>query len=153
MSAKEGFKIFCIGAAPGIAQLAADMLKAKYPGSVVVGTQHGFFSKEEEPAIVDAIAASGADILLVAMGIPRQEEFVLRNMDRLPAKVAMGVGGSFDVFSGRVKRAPVWWRRFRLEWLWRLIQDPSKFRRVSMLPKFVQEVRRQARNEDLYENR
>ncbi len=153
LSARGGYRIYCLGAADGVALNASQTLQTRFPGANVVGTHHGFYAADTELQIVEEIAATKPDILLVAMGIPRQEQFVIRNRERLNVKVAMGVGGSFDVFSGKVRRAPTFMRRLHVEWLWRLMQDPSKARRIAMLPKFMRDVRKQAKNENLHKDR
>ena len=137
MSEEGGFSIYFLGAAPGVAELAAANLKDQYPGLNVAGTHDGYFDSSRDAEIAAMVKASGARALLVAMGIPRQEKFIRDNMDRLGVCVAMGVGGSFDVFSGKVKRAPMWFQNHGLEWLYRLAKDPSKISKAATLPKFV----------------
>jgi N-acetylglucosaminyldiphosphoundecaprenol N-acetyl-beta-D-mannosaminyltransferase len=145
ISAQKGYRVFFLGSAPGVAEEAAQNLCAKYPGLTIAGTAHGFFSPEEESQIVERIRNSRTDILFVGMGMPKQEIFIFRNLYGLNAKVAIGVGGSFDVLSGRVKRAPLLLQKLRLEWLWRLIQNPRKWRKVVLLPIFVKMVLQEAR--------
>jgi N-acetylglucosaminyldiphosphoundecaprenol N-acetyl-beta-D-mannosaminyltransferase len=135
LAAKKGYPIFLLGSAPGITDDAAENLKQRFPGLIVAGTHHGFFESDEE--IIQQIAASGAKILFVAMGIPKQEKWIVKHMDRLGIGVAMGVGGTFDVLSGRVKRAPNWMRRHGLEWMHRLASNPKKISKVATLPKFL----------------
>jgi len=137
MSAKEGFSIYFLGAEPGVAEQAVENLSRDYPGLKVAGVHHGYFGPDKDPEVVELVKASGAQALLVAMGIPRQEKFIRNNMDKLGICVAMGVGGSFDVFSGRVRRAPVWFQKHGLEWLYRLAQNPKKISKVFSLPKFL----------------
>ena len=102
----------------------------------------GYFGAEEEPVVVEDVCASGARILLVAMGAPRQESFILRHRRELGARVALGIGGSFDVWSGRVRRAPEWTRRYSVEWLWRLASNPRRAGRQVALASFVRDVMR-----------
>jgi N-acetylglucosaminyldiphosphoundecaprenol N-acetyl-beta-D-mannosaminyltransferase len=135
-ASKKGYRVFLLGAAPGIADLAAERLQARHPGLQIVGTQHGYFSKEEEPEIVRRIRDLRVDLLFVAMGIPRQEQFIFDHKYEMAAKVAMGVGGSLDVWSGAVKRAPRLIRALKLEWLWRLVLNPRKWKKAVTLPKF-----------------
>ncbi|GIV03128.1 MAG: N-acetylmannosaminyltransferase [Fimbriimonadales bacterium] len=135
-AAKKGYRVFLLGAAPGIAEKAAERLQARHPGLNVVGTHHGFFGTEEEAAIVAQIRDLQVDLLFVAMGIPRQEMFIYDHKYEMAAKVAMGVGGSLDVWSGTVKRAPRLVRALKLEWLWRLILNPRKWKKALTLPKF-----------------
>jgi len=135
--AESGRKVFLFGAAPGVAEEAAARLKERFPGLQVAGTRHGFFKPDEEEGITAEIAASGADVLFVALGVPRQEKWIARSLDRTGVSVAIGVGGSFDVFSGRVKRAPRWVQRCNLEWLYRLCKNPRKIGKVKTLPVLV----------------
>jgi N-acetylglucosaminyldiphosphoundecaprenol N-acetyl-beta-D-mannosaminyltransferase len=137
LSGERGYKLFFFGAAPGIAEFAAENMKAKYPGCQIVGFRDGFFKLEEEPRIVDQIKAANPDVLCVALGIPKQELFISRNRDALGVPVMIGVGGTFDVFSGSVKRAPLWMQRANLEWLYRLYKNPRKIGKVMTLPRFV----------------
>ena len=137
MSAEEGFSIYFLGAAPGVAELAAQNMKSRFPALNIAGVHDGFFGPERDAEIVAQVKESGAQALLVAMGIPRQEKFIYDNLNKLGVRVAMGVGGSFDVFSGKVKRAPVWFQNHGLEWLYRLAKDPSKMKKAACLPKFA----------------
>jgi N-acetylglucosaminyldiphosphoundecaprenol N-acetyl-beta-D-mannosaminyltransferase len=137
MSAEEGFSIFFLGAAPGVAERAAENLARRYTGMRVAGTRDGYFSALEEPEVVDSVRKSGAKVLLVAMGIPRQEKFIRHHLREFGVSVAMGVGGSFDVFSGKVRRAPEWMQRHGLEWAYRLVKNPRKIRKVAALPQFI----------------
>lgn len=137
MSAEEGFSIYFLGAAPGVAELAAQKMTEKYPGLKVAGTHDGYFDASKDAEIVDMVKASGAQALLVAMGIPRQEKFIRDNMDKLGVCVAMGVGGTFDVFSGKVKRAPVFIRKLKIEWVYRFLQNPKgKLWKILLLRKY-----------------
>lgn len=130
-------RIFLLGASPGIVDAAAEKLIQRYPGLDIAGTQHGFFSDEESSAIVKSIREAKPDILFVAMGIPKQEKWIRRHMDELQVPVSMGVGGTFDVLSGRVKRAPKWMQRHSLEWIYRLANNPRKIGKCMTLPVFV----------------
>jgi N-acetylglucosaminyldiphosphoundecaprenol N-acetyl-beta-D-mannosaminyltransferase len=145
LSADKGYGIFFLGAAPGVAELAAERMQLKYPGCNILGTRNGYFPPESDDVVAAEIAVLRPDFLFVAMGIPRQEKFILATRDVIQAKVSMGVGGTFDVFSGKVKRAPVWMQRLKLEWLWRVLQNPSKLGKVALLPKFVMLVLRAKR--------
>jgi N-acetylglucosaminyldiphosphoundecaprenol N-acetyl-beta-D-mannosaminyltransferase len=140
-AARVGHKLFLLGAKPGVAAEAAEALKAQYPGLTVVGVRDGYFKAEDEPALFDEIRQTSPDILLVALGVPRQELWIAQHQATLGVPVAMGVGGSFDVFAGRVQRAPKVFQQLHLEWLFRLIQEPWRFQRMqSTLPRFVAEV-------------
>lgn len=137
MASETGARVYLLGAAPGVAEIAADNLRENYPGLVVAGTHHGYFAAGEEKAIVEAIAAARPDMLFVAFGIPKQEKFIARWLPATGARLAMGVGGSFDAFAGIVKRAPTLVRRMHLEWLWRTLSNPRKWRKAMTLPRFA----------------
>jgi len=134
-AAKRGYRIFLLGAAHGVAEDAAAVLVSKFPGLVIAGVHDGFFNDDER--VVRLIRESGSHILFVAMGIPKQEKWISRYLDQLGVCVAVGVGGTFDVISGRVKRAPEWMRRHGLEWAYRLLCNPRKIGKVMTLPKFL----------------
>ncbi|HEY3331359.1 MAG TPA: WecB/TagA/CpsF family glycosyltransferase [Capsulimonadaceae bacterium] len=137
VSAKTGIKLYFLGAAPGVADDAAANLRIKYPGANIVGTRHGYYGADEEPTVVAGIREMAPDVLLVAFGIPKQEKFITKHRDAMQVPVSIGIGGSFDVYSGRVKRAPLWMQRAGLEWLFRLAQNPKKISKVMTLPRFV----------------
>jgi N-acetylglucosaminyldiphosphoundecaprenol N-acetyl-beta-D-mannosaminyltransferase len=145
MSADKGWRIFLLGSQPGVAELAAEKLRLRHPGCNIVGARHGYFPSESDEVVAQEIAELKPDILLVAMGIPRQEKFIMKTQEVIRAPVAMGVGGSLDVFSGRAKRAPRLFQKLKLEWLWRLILNPSKISKAKFLPKFVALVLRETR--------
>jgi N-acetylglucosaminyldiphosphoundecaprenol N-acetyl-beta-D-mannosaminyltransferase len=136
-AAQQGWRLFLLGAAPGIAERTADILRARYPGVQIVGTHSGSPAPDEEDAIVALVNASGADILFVAYGAPVQDKWIARNLPRLNVAMAMGVGGAFDFIAGIVPRAPQWMRHLGLEWLFRLIRQPWRARRMLRLPRFV----------------
>jgi N-acetylglucosaminyldiphosphoundecaprenol N-acetyl-beta-D-mannosaminyltransferase len=137
LSKSLGWRIYFLGAAPGVADDAAANLRIKYPGCNIVGVRHGYFGEDEEPAIAADIREKKTDILLVAFGIPKQEKFITRRKEAMLVPVSIGIGGSFDVYSGRVKRAPLWMQKAGLEWLFRLWQNPKKISKVMTLPRFV----------------
>lgn len=137
---KNHNSIYLLGGKPGVADKAADKIKTKYPSVDIVGTSHGYFSELEEENIVKKINRASPDFLFVAMGAPKQEFFMAKHKKRLGCKVAMGVGGSLDVISGNVKRAPVFMQKAGLEWLYRLIKQPSRIKRIGALPKFLIKV-------------
>ncbi|HVO41494.1 MAG TPA: WecB/TagA/CpsF family glycosyltransferase, partial [Aggregatilineales bacterium] len=129
-AAREGWRLFLLGAAPGIADKAAQILTQRYPGLQVAGTYAGSPAAREEDAIVERINASRADILFVAYGAPNQDKWIARNLPRLKVRVAIGIGGAFDFVAGVIPRAPVWMRRLGIEWLYRLLRQPSRWRRI-----------------------
>ena len=145
LSANTGLRLFFLGAEPGVAETAAERLRLKFPGCNIVGTRHGYFPPDDDLLVAEEVAKSKPDVLFVAMGIPRQEKFISKTMSVIQAKLAMGVGGSLDVFSGRAKRAPKLVQKLKMEWLWRLMLNPSKFGKVKTLPKFVRLVLREGR--------
>ena len=142
---QRGWKIFFLGAAEGIAEKAARKLKARYQRLQVAGTYSGSPSAAEEDEIVEMINASGADILFVAFGAPNQDKWIARNLPRLQVSMAMGVGGSFDFIAGIVQRAPAWMQERGLEWLYRLLKQPWRLKRMLRLPRFVIAVLRQSK--------
>lgn len=123
--------VFLLGAAPGVAGMAADALHARNPHLVVAGTYAGSPSAHEASAIVELVNRSGARLLCVAYGAPAQDLWIAEHLSSMPSvKVAMGVGGTFDFLAGTHKRAPRWMRRWGLEWLWRLMLQPSRLPRI-----------------------
>ena len=132
-AAAHGISIFLLGAEPGVAGRVAANMSAEYPDLTIAGTHHGFFDASEEESVISMINQSGADILLVAMGAPRQELWIAAHRERLAPKVAIGVGGLFDFFSGRVWRAPAAMRRTGMEWVWRPMQEPGRLWRRYIL--------------------
>lgn len=136
-AAEKGWRLFFLGAAPGVADKAADVLRLEHPNLEIVGIYSGSPAPEEEDYIVHLINQSDADILFVAYGAPKQDKWIARNLPRLNVKMAMGVGGSFDFIAGIVPRAPMWMRRAGLEWLYRLYLQPSRIGRMTRLPRFV----------------
>ncbi|MCS7300890.1 MAG: WecB/TagA/CpsF family glycosyltransferase [Fimbriimonadales bacterium] len=144
LSHEKGYRLYFVGAAPGVAEQAAQNLLQRYPHAQIVGVQHGYFQPTDEPAILAQIAAARPDVLLVGMGMPRQEKWAWRHRLAHGAPVMIGVGGSFDVYGGVVRRAPQWMQRTGCEWLWRLAQDPRKIRKVRNLPRFAWQVWRAA---------
>ncbi len=124
--AERGKSIYLLGAAPGAAERTAKWVMTHYPGVAVKGWHHGFFTPDEESEVVRRIAESGADILIVGMGVPKQDVWIRRNLQGLNVKMAIGFGGLFDYFSGQVPRAPQWVREIGMEWVYRLIQEPGR---------------------------
>jgi len=123
---KQRKSIFLLGGKPGIASLAARNMQAQFPQLEIAGTLNGYFDSDREDEIVETINGTGADILLVGFGVPLQEKWIARNRKRLSAKVVAAVGGLFDYYSNSIPRAPVWMRKIGGEWVWRLVQEPSR---------------------------
>lgn len=141
-AARDGWRLFFLGAAEGVAARAADVLRQRYPGVQIVDTVSGSPAPADEDALVARINASGADILFVAYGAPEQDKWIARNLPRLKVRMAMGVGGSFDFVAGVIPRAPEQMRRLGLEWLYRLYLQPWRIKRMLRLPAFVLAVLR-----------
>lgn len=133
--ARRGWRFFLLGGKPGVADEAAARLAARHPGLVIAGTHHGYF--HDDAAVVDMISAARPDVLLAALGSPRQETWSRRWGNKMGVAVSMGVGGSFDVLAGRSTRAPRWMIRLGLEWLYRLLREPRRVGRMLVLPRFV----------------
>lgn len=140
LAAEKGYTAYFFGGSPGIAEAAKAKSESLYPGVKVVGCHDGYFKPEEVPGIIDEINASGADMLFVALGAPKQERWLVKNKDKLNPKILMGIGGSFDVLAGKMERAPKWMQDASLEWAFRLYKQPSRFMRMMALPKFVLKV-------------
>jgi len=137
MSETSGYSVFLLGAAPDVAQAAAKRLKEIYPKLVIAGTHHGYFKENEETSVAHIICDSGADIVFVGLGSPRQELFIHKWGEITDAKVLMTVGGSFDVISGNLTRAPEIWQRLSVEWLYRALKQPKRAMRLLKLPQFL----------------
>lgn len=137
----RGHRFFFFGSAPGIAEKAKAKAEELYPGIQVVGTRNGFFTKDDEPGIIEEIRSAKPDILLVALGVPKQEKWLAAHKSELGVPVSIGVGGSFDVMAGVMGRAPLWMQKAKLEWLYRGLKQPSRAGRLMALPKFVFKVR------------
>lgn len=139
MASVNGWGAYFIGADNGIAEMAARRLARKYPGLIISGACDGYCNFDDV-GVPNAIAASGAKIVFVAMGVPRQEKWLRHHRHILKNCIAVGLGGSFDVISGKLRRAPVWMQKCGLEWMFRLLQQPSRWRRMLGLPVFVTRV-------------
>lgn len=144
MSAERGYGIFLLGAAPGVAERAAAVLRRDNPRLRVVGAYAGSPDQSQADEIVAHVTAASPDFLFVAYGAPRQDLWIRRNLDRLGVPVCMGVGGTFDFVAGITPRAPLWMRERGLEWVHRLVHQPWRWRRMLALPLFVCLVLRQA---------
>ena len=135
--AATGETFYFFGGAPGVASTAARKMMKKYPGLKIVGVHNGYFDEKEEKKIIQDIKTKSPSILLVGLGAPKQEKWIYDNIRLVGAKVAIGVGGSFDVMAGNVKRAPKIFQKLGLEWFHRLITQPTRWRRMMRLPKFA----------------
>ena len=138
-SAEHGAKVFFLGSKPGVAEAARKVMEERYPGTVFVGTNDGYFEKEgaESDAVCEKIAASGATVLFVCLGAPAQENWISQNRVKLPGVlIFLALGGSLDAYSGTVNRAPEFFLKHNLEWFYRLIKQPTRIGRMMSLPKF-----------------
>ena len=138
---EKALKVYLLGAEENVIEAAALKVKELYPGLELVGYNHGYIDIKDD-TLPKSIAELEPDIILTALGFPRQEKWVSRHYALFNKGLFMGVGGSFDVLAGKVNRAPVFWQKMRLEWLYRLIQQPSRWKRMLALPRFVLKVRR-----------
>jgi N-acetylglucosaminyldiphosphoundecaprenol N-acetyl-beta-D-mannosaminyltransferase len=140
-AAQHGWRLFLLGAAPGVAEEAAAVFQARYPELIIAGTYAGSPDLAENDRIVDMIEASYADLLFVAYGAPKQDKWIARNRTALSGvRLAIGVGGSLDFVAGRAQRAPAWVQNIGLEWLHRLVKEPWRWRRMLALPRFATRV-------------
>lgn len=138
LSAQKGWRLYFLGARPGVAEKTIAVLSGRYPGMQAAGAFAGSPRAEDEDAIVEKIIAARADVVFVAYGAPAQDKWIARNMTRLNATVLVGVGGSFDFISGTAQRAPVWVQRLNLEWLHRFVRQPARWRRMwNAVPRFL----------------
>lgn len=140
-AAKHGKSVFLYGAKPGVADKAAAKLTELYPGIRIAGTQDGY--EQDEAVVVRNINEAKPDILFVAMGSPKQENWINAHRDELHPVIYQGVGGSFDVLAGNVKRAPVAFQKVGMEWFYRLLKEPTRIKRQLALPQFLLEVAKQ----------
>lgn len=135
--AREQIAVFFFGGIEGVADAAAAQLKRRHPALPIAGTRSGYFDDDESSSIVDAIRVSRAKVLLCGLGFPRQEYWLSEHLHETGCGAGIGVGGSFDVIGGRLRRAPAAWRRMHLEWLFRLVREPRRWRRQLALPAFA----------------
>lgn len=140
LAPRKKTRIFFFGAGPGVAEAAKAKAEQLYPGIEIVGVRNGFFTADDEAAIIAQIKEAKPDLLLVALGVPKQEKWIHKNLAELDVPVAIGVGGTFDVMAGVMKRAPLWVQKAKLEWLFRGLLQPKRAGRLLALPKFVLKV-------------
>lgn len=137
---REGWRIYLFGGAPGVAEAAKAEAERLYEGITICGARNGFFTEDDTPQIVEAIKEAQPHILLVALGVPKQEKWIDAHMEALGVPLSIGVGGTFDVMAGVMKRAPLWMQKAKLEWLFRGLLQPKRAGRLLALPKFVVRV-------------
>ena len=132
---ETGSRLYLLGSKPGIAELAAEKMLQKHPKLCICGIRDGYFQDEAE--VVQAINEAKADAVYVCLGSPKQERFMYAHRGELNARLLVGLGGTLDGIAGTVKRAPKWMIRLQLEWLYRLIKEPKRFKRMLRLPKYI----------------
>jgi len=144
LASQRGYRVFLFGAARAVNDQAAAEIRRQYPGIAIVGHRDGYVDDAGMPGLIDEINGSGAQILFVALGSPRQEIWMEKYLPALPGiRVCQGVGGTFDVIAGRVRRAPLAFRRANLEWFYRLVTEPRRAIRQAVLPRFTYQVLRE----------
>lgn len=136
-SGETPYTIFFYGGAPGVTEAAAQALQQRIPGLAFSGVEHGYLSSDEQRALSDRLAALQPNIICVGLGVPRQEFWIAEHRHLCPNAIWIGVGGSFDIWSGTKTRAPSWLRNNNLEWVYRLYQEPWRWRRMTALPQFA----------------
>ncbi len=143
-AARSSLPVYFLGSHPQVLQQAIANARGHFPGLNVVGSHHGYFREEDDEEILGELCILKPSLLLVAMGVPKQEKWIFRHKEKLPPCAAIGVGGSFDVLAGKARRAPLWMQRAGLEWLYRFLKEPSRLGRVAILPLFLLAVFGQA---------
>ena len=138
--ASRGGSVFLYGARPGVAEKAAERMKQRFPGLVICGTNDGYGN--DDGAVVSKINAAKPDFVMVCLGVPKQELWMAKHAAKLDAGLMAGLGGTIDVFSGQVKRAPLIWQKLKLEWLYRCFEEPKRFREIKTIPQFIIKARR-----------
>jgi N-acetylglucosaminyldiphosphoundecaprenol N-acetyl-beta-D-mannosaminyltransferase len=140
LAAHRGYRVFLFGANTEVNRRTREVLRVQYPGIQIVGNQDGFMPEEETPALLERINASRAQILFIALGSPKQELWMEKYLPQLNVRICQGVGGTFDVLAGNVRRAPAVFRKVHMEWFYRLLTNPRRLLRQTALPKFVYRV-------------
>lgn len=140
------WKAYLLGTSQEVIEASAEKLQLQYPQVRIVGYRNGFFGPDQDEEVVEEIRKAAPDLLFVARGADTQEPWIVKFKQKLGVPLIMGVGGSFDVVSGKLKRAPVIFQKLRLEWLYRLLQEPKRYKRMLVLPKFVVKVLRDKEN-------
>lgn len=138
LMAEKGLSLYLLGAKPTVAEAAAEKLLEEYPGIKIAGTHDGYFKDDEK--VIEDINSKSADLLLVCLGFPKQENWIFDNRDKLNVKAMIGAGGCLDVFAGNVERAPEFYCKHGLEWFYRLKKEPWRFKRMTALPVFIIKV-------------
>lgn len=139
---QAGNSIYLLGAQPEVLNKASEKIASEFPDVRIVGSHHGFFDWNDAE-IPNQIHETKPDFIFVALGVPKQEKWIAEHLEQFGKGVFMGIGGSFDVLAGTVKRAPGIWQKLNIEWLYRLVKQPSRWRRMLALPVFVLKVIKQ----------
>ncbi|MBC1398488.1 WecB/TagA/CpsF family glycosyltransferase [Listeria fleischmannii] len=142
---KHNLKIYFLGAKPDVNKAMQEKLKECFPALKIAGCRHGYFNLQESAEIVQEIKNTGADFVFVALGSPAQEKWIMSHFNTFEKGIFMGVGGSFDILSGTVKRAPKIILKLRIEWIYRFVTNPSRWRRFFAIPRFMKAVNRENR--------
>ncbi|MDY0404743.1 WecB/TagA/CpsF family glycosyltransferase [Virgibacillus sp. 179-BFC.A HS] len=136
---EKGFRCYFLGATAEVSEKMVATVSKNFPDIVIAGSHHGFFDLDD-PAIVEDVAKSKADLIFVALGLPRQEQWIAKHIDRFEKGLFMGVGGSFDTLTGTIPRAPQFWINLNLEWLYRLLKQPFRWKRILKVFEFMARV-------------
>lgn len=134
---KNGNRIFLLGSKRGVARKAGEWIRTRYKNVRIAGTHDGYFSKQDESDVIKLIHDTKPDVLFVGMGSPYQEVWIYNHLKQTGAKIAMGVGGLFDYYSDSIMRAPIWMRKMCIEWLWRWLVEPWRWKRMLRLIEFI----------------
>ena len=149
--AAVGGSVFLFGARPGVAEKAAERMQKRFAGLVIAGTNDGYGDNDAE--VVSKINAAKPDFVMVCLGVPKQELWMARHASMLDCGLMAGLGGTIDVFSGQARRAPLVWQKLNLEWLYRCLAEPKRFRKIKRLPQFIIKAWRERLEIDRHEKR
>jgi len=144
LAERKNARVFIFGAKPDVLKTASEIIKVRYPSLDLVGTQHGYIQEEDHENLIDKINDLRTDVLFVGLGSPKQEKWISQHKKALKVKFCLGVGGSIDVFAGKVPLAPAWISRIYLEWLYRLMKEPSRIKRQKVIPIFILMILKEA---------
>ncbi|GEK90498.1 WecB/TagA/CpsF family glycosyltransferase [Alkalibacterium kapii] len=146
MADLEKRNVYFIGAEEEVIESTVSRVKKKWPNINIAGYHHGYFN-HADPEMIEKVKATEPDLIFVAFGFPRQEKWISNYLSQASHGIAVGVGGSFDVLSGKTKRAPALIQSLHIEWLYRLVRQPSRYKRMAVLPRFIKQVYRQKKKE------
>ncbi len=142
---KSGKKLFLLGGKPGVPEIAEKNILKKFPNMIICGTRNGY--DIDDAIVTKQICDSGADVVIVCLGAPKQELWMVKNKKNVGHALMLGLGGAIDIFAGTAKRAPKFFINLRLEWFYRLLMNPSRYKRMMDLPRFMGEIKKQAKQE------